>query len=120
MPLMPRAFPALALFEDPVGVLVLLVGAEVPLADDADDDVDLVAPDVDELDDDLVLEVVEPAAIVLVPDEEVLVLDEAVLVSDEEEVGEETVELEVVAVRKDGEELVDWTESEPATVMLSL
>ena len=109
---MPRAVPALALFEDPVGVLVLLVGAEVPLADDADD-VDLVAPDVDELDDDLVLEVVEPVAIVLVPDEEVLV-------SDEEEVGEETVELEVVAVKRDVEGLVDWTESEPSTVTLSL
>ena len=109
---MPRAFPALELFEDPVGVLVLLVGAEVPLADDADD-VDLVAPDVDELDDDLVVEVVEPAAIVLVPDEEVLV-------SDEEEVGEETVELEVVVAKVDGEGLVDWAESEPSTVMLSL
>lgn len=109
---MPRAFPALALFEDPVGVLVLLVGAEVPLADDADD-VDLVAPDVDELDDDFVVEVVEPAAIVLVADEEVLV-------SDEEEVGEETVELEVVVAKVDGEGLVDWTESEPSTVMLSL
>ena len=109
---MPKAFPALALFEDPVGVLVILVGAEVPLADDADD-VDLVAPDVDELDDDLVVEVVEPAEIVLVPDEEVLV-------SDEEEVGEETVELEVVVAKVDGEGLVDWTESEPSTVMLSL
>ena len=116
---MPRAFPALALFEDPVGVLVLLVGADVPLADDADD-VDLVAPDVDELDDDLVVEVVEPAAIVLVPDEEVLVPDEEVLVSVEEEVGEETVELEVVVAKVDGEELVDWAESEPSTVMLSL
>ena len=109
---MPRAFPALALFEDPVGVLVLLVGAEVPLADDADD-VDLVAPDVDELDDDLVVEVIEPAAIVLLPDEEVLV-------SDDEEVEEETVELEVVVAKVDGEGLVDWTESEPSTVMLSL
>ena len=97
---MPRTVPALALFEDPVGVLVLLVGAEVPLADDADDDVDLVAPDVDELDDDLVVEVVEPGAIVLVPDEEVLV-------SDEEEVGEETVELVVVVAERDGEGLVD-------------
>ena len=108
---MPRAVPAFAPFEDPVGVLVPLVGAEVPLADD--DEVDLVAPDVDELDDVLVVEVAEPAAIVLVPDEEGLV-------SDEEEVGEETVELEVVVAKRDGEGLVDWTESEPSTVMLSL
>lgn len=108
---MPRAVPALAPFEDPVGVLVPLVGAEVPLADD--DEFDLVAPDVDELDDVLVVEVAEPAAFVLVPDEEGLV-------SDEEEVGEETVELEVVVAKRDGEGLVDWTESEPSTVMLSL
>ena len=93
-------------------MLVPLVGAEVPLADDAGD-VDLVAPDVDEREDVLVVEVAEPAAIVLVPDEEVLV-------SDEEEVGEELVELEVVAAKIDGEGLVDWTESEPSTVMLSL
>ena len=101
-------------------MLVLLVGAEVPLADDADDDVDFVAPAVDELLDDLVVEVVEPGAIVLVPDEEVLVPDDEVLVSDEEEVGEETVELVVVVAKRDDAGLVDWTESEPSTVMLSL
>ena len=92
-------------------MLVPLVGAEVPLADD--EEVDLVAPDVDELDDVLVVEVAEPAAVVVVPDEEGLV-------SDEGEVGEETVELEVVVAKSDGEGLVDWTESEPSTVMLSL
>ena len=47
---MPRAVPAL---EDPVGVLVLLVGAEVPLADE----VDFVALDVDELEPDLLEDV---------------------------------------------------------------
>lgn len=64
--------PAFAPFEEPVGVLVLVVGAEVPLADDAD----LVAPDVDELEADLlvdawlVAEVSELRVVVLVSMEE--------------------------------------------------
>ena len=98
-----------ALFEDPVGVLVLLVGAEVPLADDAD----VVALDVDELDSDLLVDVW------LVAEVSDLVVVELVSVEEEEEVAEE-VELEVVVGEADGEELADVTELEPSTVMLSL
>lgn len=82
---------------------VLLVGVEVPLADDAD----LVAPDVDELNNDLVVDVwlvVEVSDLVMV----VLVSDEEIEeeVSDEE-LEEEAVELDVVVVKVDGEGLVD-------------
>ena len=97
-------------FEDPVGLLVLLVGAEVPLADDAD----FVAPDVDGLEVDLlvdvwlVLEVSGLVAVVLVTAEE------------EVEVEEEEVELDMVVVEADGDALIDPTVLEPSTVMLSL
>lgn len=91
-------------------MLELLVGAEVPLADDAD----FVAPDTDEPELDLLVDVwlvVEVAELVVV-----------VLLSVEEEVeGEvELVELDVVVVEANGEGLADPTESEPLTVMLSL
>lgn len=96
-----RTVPALAPFEDPVGVLELLVGAEVPLADDAD----FVAL-VDELEPDSLVEVwlvVEVSELVVV-----------VLVSVEEEVEKEEVELDVVVAKADS------TELEPSTVTLSL
>lgn len=102
-----RTVPAFAPFEDPVGVLVLLVGAEVPLADDAD----FVALDVDELVSDLLVDV----WLVVEVSESVVV----VLVSVEEEVEEEE-ELEVVVVDADDEGLADSTELEPSTVTLSL
>ena len=106
----PRVVPALALFEDPVGLLALLVGAEVPLADDAD----FVVLNVDELEPDLpadvwlVVEVSEPV--------------DVVLNTATEEVEEEEVELDamVVAVDADAEELADSDELEPSTVILSL
>ena len=119
----PRASPALAPLEDPVGVLMLLVGAEVPLADDGD----LVAADVDELELDLLadvwLVVDVPEVVVTVPllvEEEVEeeVVEEAVV--EEEEAEEEEVELDVVVVRVDDEGLADPTEFEPSTVILSL
>ena len=103
-----RAVPAL--LEDPGGVLVLLVGAEVPLADDAD----FVAPDVDGLEVDLlvdvwlVLEVSELVALVLVTVEE------------EVEVEEEGVELDMTVIEADGDALIDPTVLEPSTTMLSL
>ena len=96
--LTPRTAPALAPFEDPVGVLVLLVGAEVPLADDAD----VVAPDVDEVELDFVVEV----SVLLV----------VVLVSVEEGV----LELDGMVVMVEDEELADSTELEPSTLILSL
>ena len=111
---MPRVVPALVPFEDPVGVLMLLVGAEVPLADDAD----FVAP-VDELELDsladvwLVVDV--PEVVVDVPE-----LVVTVLLPVAEEVEEEEVELDAVVIEKDDEELADPTESEPSTVILSL
>ncbi len=102
--------PELAPFEDPVGVFVLLVGAEVPLADDAE----LVAPDVDELDllvdVWLVVDESDLVVVVLVPVEEVVVGEEV-----EEEVVEE--EVDAVVVVADGEEL---TEPEPSTLISSL
>lgn len=104
-----RTVAALAPFEDPVGVLVLLVGAEVPLADDAD----VVALDVDELDSDLLVDVW------LVAEVSELVVVELVSV-EEEEVEEEEVELEVVVGKADSEGLADSTELEPSTVILSL
>ena len=95
--------------EDPVVVLVLLVGAEVPLADDAD----FVAPDVDGLEVDLLVDVW------LVP--EVSELVAVVLVSAEEvEVDEDEVELDMAVVEADGDALIDSTVLEPSTVMLSL
>ncbi len=100
-----RATPALAPFEAPVGELILLLGAEVPLADDAD----VVAVDIDELGLDLLVDVwlvVEVSELIVV-----------VLVSVEEEVEVEEVELDTEVVEADGEEL---TESEPSTVTLSL
>ena len=87
-------------------MLVLLVGAEVPLADDAD----LVAPDVDELELDLLVDVW------LVVDVSELVV--VVLVPVEEEVVEE--ELDAVVVMADGEELADSTEPEPSMLISSL
>lgn len=106
-----RTIPAFAPFEDPVGVLVLLVGAEVPLADDAD----FVAVDVDELELDLLVDVwlvVDVSELVVV----------VVLLSVEEEVDEgvEEVELDVVVIEADGEGLSDPTEPEPWTVIMSL
>lgn len=103
-----RTFPTFAPLEGPVGVLVLLVGAEVPLADDAD----LVALEVDELEPDLLVDAwltVEASELVAV-----------VLISVEEEVKDEEVELDVVVVEADGEGLADSTELESSTVMLSL
>ena len=96
--------------EDPVGVLVLLVGAEVPLADDAD----FVAPDADRFEVDLLVDVW------LVPEDSELL--EVVLVSAEEEVEveEEEVELDVMVDEADSDALIDSTELEPSTVMLSL
>ena len=106
--LAPRAIPALAPWEDPVGVLTLLVGAEVPLADDAD----FVAADVDELELDLLADV---WLVVDVPEVEV-----TVLLSVEEEVEEDEVELDVMVVEVDDEGLADPTEFEPSTVIVSL
>lgn len=105
-----RAVAALVPLEDPVGVLVLLVGAEVPLADDAD----FVAPDADGLEVDLlvdvwlVLEVPEPVALVLVSVEE------------EVKVEEEEVELDMTVIEADGDALTDPAVLEPSTIMLSL
>ena len=106
--------PELAPFEDPVGVLVLLVGAEVPLADEAE----VVAPDVDALELDLLVDVwlVEDDSdlvVVLVSVEEVVVGEEV-----EEEVVEEELDAEVVV--EDGEELADSAEPEPSTLISSL
>ncbi len=103
--------PELAPFEDPVGVFVLLVGAEVPLADDAE----LVAPDVDALELDLLVDVW------LVVDDSDLVVVVLVLVEGEE-VEEEVVEEEVdaVVVVADDEELADSTEPEPSTLISTL
>ena len=106
--LMPRAVPALAPFEDPVGVLMLLVGAEVPLADDAD----FVAPDVDELEPDLLVDI---WLVVDIPEAVVVVL-----LSVGEEVEEEEVELDALVVEVVGEGLADSTELEPSTVIRSL
>ena len=114
MLLAPRAIPALAPWEDPVGVLRLLVGAEVPLADDAD----FVAADVDELELDLLADV---WLVVDVPEVEVTVLlsvEEEV--EEDEEVEGEEVELDVVVVEVDNEGLADPTEFEPSTVIVSL
>ena len=86
-------------------MLVLLVGAEVPLADDAD----FVAVDVDELE----LDLLDVWLVVDVPELVVVML---LLV--EEEVDEEVEEVEldvldVVVVEADGEALADPTEPEP-------
>ena len=91
-------------------MLVLLVGAEVPLADEADAvalDVDGVEPDVPVDDVWLVVEVLELVVVVLVSVEE------------EEEEEEEEVELGVVVVMVDGER-VAATELEPSTLITSL
>ena len=106
--LTPRAVSALVPFEDPVGVLMLLVGAEVPLADDAD----FVAPDVDELEPDLLVDL---WLVVDIPEAVVVVL-----LSVGEEVEEEEVELDALVVEVVGEGLVDSTELEPSTVIRSL
>ena len=109
-----RASPALAPWEEPVGVLMLLVGADVPLADDAD----FVAADVDELELDLLEDV---GLVVDVPEVVVTVLlsvEEEV--EEDEEVEEEEVELEVVVAEVDDEGLADSTEFEPSTVIGSL
>lgn len=114
MLLTPRVTPALAPLEEPVGVLMLLVGAEVPLADDAD----FVAADVDELEVDLladvelVLDVPEVVVTVLLPVEEE--------VEEDEEVEGEEVELDVVVAEVDDEGLADPMEFEPSTVIGSL
>ena len=112
--LTPKAIVTLAPSEDPVGVLVLLVGAEVPLADDAD----FVAADVDELELDLLADV---WLVVGVPELEVTVLlsmeEEG---EEDEEVEAEEVELDVVVVEVDDERLADPTEFEPSTVIVSL
>lgn len=110
-------------FADAVGVPITLVGAEVPLAEDAD----FVAPDVD---------VLEPALledvwlVVAVPGLEVIWLlsvDEGVEdeeVEDDEveddEVEEEEVELDALVVKAVDEGLADSTVFEPSTVILSL
>ena len=104
----PKSIVTLAPSEDPVGVLVLLVGAEVPLADDAD----VVAADVDELELDLLADV---WLVVDVPEVEV-----TVLLSVEEGVEAEEVELDLVVVEVDDERLADPTEFEPSTVIVSL
>ena len=117
--LTPKATPALAPWEDPVGVLMLLVGAEVPLADDAD----CVAADVDELELDLLADVLLE---VDVPEVEVTVLlsVEVEVEEDEEveeaEVEEDEVELDVMVAEVDDEALADPTEFEPSTVIGSL
>ena len=109
-----RAIPALAPPEDPVWVLTLLVGAEVPLADDAD----FVAADVDELELDLLADV---WLVVDVPEVDVTVLlsvEEEV--EEDEEVEEEEVELDVMVVEVEDEGLADPTEFEDSTVIGSL
>ena len=104
-----RAVPALAPFDDPVGVLLLLVGAEVPLADDAD-----FVPDVDELE----LELLVDALLVVEVSEAGVV--EVARLSVEEDVEEEEVELDATVVEVVSDGLADSTELEPSTVMLSL
>ena len=97
-------------------MLVLLVGAEVPLADDAD----LVAPVVDELELDLledvwlVVDVSELVVVMLVP------VEEEVVVAEEEEEEGEVEELDAVVVMADAEELADPTGPEPSTLISSL
>ena len=109
-----KVTPALAPWEDPVGVLMLLVGAEVPLADDAD----FVAADVDELEPDLLADVL---LAVDVPEVEVTVLVSVeVEVEEYEEVEEDEVELDVMVAEVDDEALADPTELEPSTVIGSL
>ena len=105
----------LAPSEDPVGVLMLRVGAEVPLADDAD----FVAADVDELEPDLLadVDVAEAGVTVLGVGEDEGIEEGEVK---EEEVEEREVELEIVVVEVDDEGLADPTESEPSTVIESL
>lgn len=110
--LTPRTLPALVPPEElPVGVLVLLVGADVPLAEDAD----LDALETDEPALDLLVDVwlaVEVAELVV----EVSVEEEV-----EEEVDEEVDEVvEDVAATEAVGEALDSTESEPLTVILSL
>ena len=112
--LTPKAVPALAPTGDLVGVLMLLVGAEVPLADEAD----FVAADVDEPELDLLADV---WLVVDVPEVEVTVLlsvEEEV--DEDEEVEEEGVELDVVVVEVDDEGLADPLELEPSTAIVSL
>lgn len=108
--LTPRAVAALAPFDDPVGVLLLLVGAEVPLADDAD----FVAPDVDELE----IELLVDARLVVENSEADLVV--LARLSVEKDVEEEEVELDATVVEVVGEELAGATGLEPSTMMLSL
>ena len=90
---------------------MLLVGAEVPLADDAD----FVGPDVDELEPDLLAEV---WLVVDVPEALVVVLLSAGEEVEEEEVELDALVIEVVEVV--GEGLADPTELEPSTVIRSL
>ena len=111
--LTPKAIPALAPPEDPVGVLLLLVGAEVPLAEDAE----VVAADVDELELDLLADV---WLVVDVPEVVVTVLSVEEEIEEDEEVEEEEVELDVVVAEVDDEGLADPTEFEPSTVIVSL
>ena len=113
MLLTPKAVPALAPAEDPVVVLLLLVGAEVPLADDAD----FVEADVDELELDLLAEV---WLVVDVPEVEVTVLLSVGEEAEEDGEVEEEVELDVMVVEVDDEGLADATEFEPLTVIGSL
>ena len=115
-------------FADAVGVPITLVGAEVPLAEDAD----FVAPDVDVLEpallEDVWLVVAVPGLEVIwllsvdegVEDEEVEddeVEDDEV---EDDEVEEEEVELDALVVKAVDEGLADSTVFEPSTVILSL
>ena len=96
----------------------VLVGAEVPLAEDAD----FVALDVDVLEpalvEDVWLVVAVPGLVVIV----LLSVDEGVEEEEveDEEVEEEEVELGALVVKAVDEGLADSTVFEPSTVILSL